>query len=42
MANERERNARNNGIGRHHGIEGLEEFSNPRGVFNAGERVIRI
>ena len=25
------------GMGRHHGIEGFREFSNPRGVFVRGE-----
>jgi coniferyl-aldehyde dehydrogenase len=27
----------NSGMGRHHGIEGFREFSNPRGVFIRGE-----
>ena len=27
----------NSGMGRHHGIEGFREFSNPRGVFVRGE-----
>ncbi len=25
------------GMGRHHGVEGFREFSNPRGVFVRGE-----
>jgi len=25
------------GMGRHHGIEGFREFSNPRGIFSRGE-----
>jgi len=30
----------NSGMGRHHGVEGFREFSNPRGVFirAAGEK----
>jgi coniferyl-aldehyde dehydrogenase len=27
----------NSGMGRHHGIEGFREFSNPRGVFTRGK-----
>jgi coniferyl-aldehyde dehydrogenase len=27
----------NSGMGRHHGVEGFREFSNPRGVFVRGE-----
>lgn len=26
------------GMGRHHGIEGFREFSNPRGVFVRGQQ----
>jgi coniferyl-aldehyde dehydrogenase len=28
----------NSGMGRHHGIEGFREFSNPRGVFTRAEK----
>ena len=28
----------NSGMGRHHGIEGFREFSNPRGIVVRGER----